>query len=141
MSADILDAINILRSKIPIVPVKTHLWRRESTDSTPHKPITSPTFAAPWLPANQVLPIVRTHRITLSTLPPDACVLEAGIDGGAAFSSMGMAIAVDCSLRRSASDSMQRALIRHLCGLSQQSSVSAVNQSSSSSLVEACFTS
>ena len=126
-----------------MVPVTTHTWRRDSTESTPHRPITSPTFAAPWSQANQILPIVRTHRITMSTVPPNPGALETDIDGGgggddAVFSTVAaMALAVDGSLRRSASDSMQRALIRHLCGQSQQSSVSAANQSSSSSLIEA----
>ncbi|KAL5104330.1 hypothetical protein TcWFU_008105 [Taenia crassiceps] len=133
---EILDALTILQSRIPLVPVKTRLWRHDSAEPAPHKPITSPTFAAPWSRANQILPIVRTHRIAVSTLPPTAGVIETDIDNDSPLSTMARAIAVNGSLRRSASDTMHRALVRHLCGQSQQSSVSAANQSSSSSLVE-----
>ncbi|KAL5971330.1 Tyrosine-protein phosphatase non-receptor type 4 [Taenia solium] len=133
---EILDALTILQSRIPLVPVKTRLWRRDSAEPASHKPITSPTFAAPWSRANQILPIVRTHRIAVSTLPPTAGIMETDIDNDSVLSTAAMAIAVDGSLRRSASDTMHRALVRHLCGQSQQSSASAANQSSSSSLIE-----
>ncbi|KAH9278063.1 Protein 4.1 [Echinococcus granulosus] len=136
---DILDALTILQSRIPLVPVTTRLWRRDSAEPVPRKPITSPTFAAPWSRANQVLPIVRTHRIAVSTWPPTAGILETDIDNDSALSSAATAmraIAMNGSLRRSASDNMQRALVRHLCGQSRQNSVSAADQSSSSSLVE-----
>lgn len=83
-----------------------------------------------------MLPIVRTHRIAVSTLPPTAGIMETDIDNDSVLSTAAMAIAVDGSLRRSASDTMHRALVRHLCGQSQQSSASAANQSSSSSLIE-----
>lgn len=164
VSSDLLDALTILRSRIPLVPVKTGLWRRESSDLTPRRPVTSPTIAAPWSRANQILPIVRTHRIAVSTLPPNTTatggLLETEIDTEGLdstltgrfcllmksvvefvvhvfiTSSIAVALALDGSLRRSASDSMHRALIRHLCGQSQQSSASAANQSSSSSLIE-----
>lgn len=131
-----MDALTILRSRIPLVPVKTRLWRRDSAEPALHKPITSPTFAAPWSRANQILPIVRTHRIAVSPLPPTAGIMETDIDNDSALSTVAMTIAVDGSLRRSASDNVHRALVRHLCGQSQQSSASAANQSSSSSLVE-----
>ncbi|VDM16793.1 unnamed protein product [Hydatigera taeniaeformis] len=133
---EILDALSILQSRIPLVPIKTRLWRRDSAEPASHKPITSPTFAAPWSRANQMLPIVRTHRIAVSTLPPSAGIMETDIDNDTALSTAAMTIAIDGSLRRSASDTIQRALVRHLCGQSQQSSASAANQSSSSSLVE-----
>ncbi|VDL61544.1 unnamed protein product [Hymenolepis diminuta] len=143
VSSDILDALTMSRSRIPLVSVKTGLWRRVSTDpATPHRPITSPTFAAPWSRANQILPIVRTHRVAVSTLPPNAATttgefLEMEIDtNGLDGTLTAMALALDGSLRRSASDSIHKALICHLCGQSQQSSASAANQSSSSSLIE-----
>ncbi|KAM7533202.1 hypothetical protein Aperf_G00000120275 [Anoplocephala perfoliata] len=140
VSSDLLDALTILRSRIPLVPVKTGLWRHESSDSTPRRPITSPTFAAPWSRANQILPIVRTHRIAVSTIPPNTTatggLLETEIDTDFDSTLTAVALALGGSLRRSASDSMHRALIRHLCGQSQQSSASAANQSSSSSLIE-----
>ncbi|VDO03457.1 unnamed protein product, partial [Rodentolepis nana] len=143
VSSDIMDALRILRSRIPLVPVKTSFWGRESTDlASPRRPITSPTFAAPWSKDNQILPIVRTHRVAVSTLPPNAAttasqLLETEIDTNCLDSTLtAMALALGSSLRRSASDSMHKALIRHLCGQSQQSSASAANQSSSSSLIE-----
>ncbi len=92
---------------------------------------------APWSPANQILPIVRTHRITFSGIRPTH-LLETDIDGDGAT--------LAANLRRSASDSAHRVptvtttthmtVIQHLCGQSQPSSASAANQSSSSSLVE-----
>uniref|UniRef100_A0A5K3F6W6 FERM domain-containing protein n=2 Tax=Mesocestoides corti TaxID=53468 RepID=A0A5K3F6W6_MESCO len=132
-----LDSQALLRAKIPLVPVKTHTWRLNSapTDNGIVRLITSPTIPAPWSPVDQVLPIVRTHRITFSGIRPVE-QMETGDD----------ADGTSGSLRRSASDSVQcvttprcppvMAVIQHLCGQSQQSCSSAANKSSSSSLIE-----
>lgn len=105
--------------------------------------VTSPTLAAPWSPTNQHLPIVLTHRMTFSCVRPTNAQLE----------QMEVATgqtAKNGSLRRSVSDGNSPrngvaantgplcttgggVVLSHICGLSQPSIASGVNQSSSSS--------